>query len=566
MASHTGSRITQNNLVLNLDTKNNRSVPIIHADNDHGRSEWYCVEGGTAFYALPYGGTIYENDNGAITTMATATGPSRGTFLCTASRFYHCDKPFHIMDNDQHHKLIPISLSGTKFLNYANRYADITYYFYSPYGDATVNVYDNVSGGASGTASSTVSVSINGQNTYVTSTTNALVVFTSDIPIIMSTRGQSGDRSIIPPASTQVYRRRNQYEYNINWGAPSVANDTYYISDTTPCMANAIGDGSGGDNEFGLALENLSEFHAFGDQLSDYWIVAPYPNTTVKVSYWQSNRWIEGETHTFNGSLESPDNAFREGTTGFGSAGNTADDDGTANYFNSSTLWKWEGNNPYYVVVNDTANDEETLYGWSKGRKVLKNYNRWKDLTNQTYTNPLSFKNMSYSDADSDGISFNGTDQHILMPSILNPNFSVEALVYLTDSSTGQGIYGDGSYFRLHIGGGNFKWWVRQENLGAITYEITTPVPSTNAWYHLVGTAESNGSIKLYLNGIEKSSTNSSVAFGGSSSGNATIGNTYSTSTSYLNGKIQILRHYDKALSSLEITRNFNGIRSRYSL
>ena len=58
---------------------------------------------------------------------------------------------------------------------------------------------------------------------------------------------------------------------------------------------------------------------------------------------------------------------LRDGTNGFGVWATTTD--GTAsNFASGANIWKFEGTEPFVLVLNDTFDDEETLLGFSSER------------------------------------------------------------------------------------------------------------------------------------------------------------------------------------------------------
>ena len=168
---------------------------------------------------------------------------------------------------------------------------------------------------------------------------------------------------ILPQASTGYsYRRYNEYERTLDGTGPSL-NGTYVIQDPEGAWAISIADGNGGDCESSVPLEYLTDTYCFGaGPLRSYFIVAPYNSTNITCSYWDSStsQWVEYGTHTLNGSLEDPA-IHSEGSQ-----------NGSNNLVDSTTRpWKWEGNNPYYIVINDGSADEEALFGWNKDEGIL---------------------------------------------------------------------------------------------------------------------------------------------------------------------------------------------------
>ena len=170
------------------------------------------------------------------------------------------------------------------------------------------------------------------------------------------------------PANTSVYRRRNHHERTVINTVPST-NTAYLASDSNPVVTVEIGDGAGSDSTQGMAAPQMNTDYAFGMELSDFHIVSP--NTVdVEVYYYHNGSWTLAETISLTGTAGSPDHAFREGNSGFGVAGNIANDSGAAAYFQSGgtdiKLWWFKGDNPFMITINDTSDDEEILVGFSE--------------------------------------------------------------------------------------------------------------------------------------------------------------------------------------------------------
>jgi len=85
---------------------------------------------------------------------------------------------------------------------------------------------------------------------------------------------------------------------------------------------------------------------------------------------------------------------------------------------------------------------------------------------------------------------------------------------------------------------------------------------STNTWYYFTGTKSGND-YKIYLNGQLDISSTEDV---GSFSTGGTIATNIGKETVglYLNGNIAQIKIYNRALSSTEITQNYNALKNRF--
>jgi len=89
-----------------------------------------------------------------------------------------------------------------------------------------------------------------------------------------------------------------------------------------------------------------------------------------------------------------------------------------------------------------------------------------------------------------------------------------------------------------------------------------------NQWYHVVWAHETGVDTTVYMNAtVDVSPTSvSSYSIGGSSWGNITIGNSSARITGFYDGKMGPVRMYKRALTSSEVSQNFNASKARYGL
>jgi hypothetical protein len=201
----------------------------------------------------------------------------------------------------------------------------------------------------------------------------------------------------------------------------------------------------------------------------------------------------------------------------------------------------------------------------------------WRDLSgnalsasisNNTYNAKESFTLTSSSNNTITGTSL----------SLTGGSFTMEAWVYpIADSLTGTNgqIFtqdsgtGDGNGWQWRIQNSNntiqFIYWTSSVRGTATSIYSSTPLIYSN-WYQLIVTY--NGTtIKLYQNTVETHSSNPVSALYGST---ATIGigmfNRALSFSEILAGKISTIRCYNRALTALEISQNFEATRGRYNV
>ena len=603
MGVSAGPKIETGGLVFALDARNVKTYDEIPGITDHGISDWYCFISGTATYSAIYPNTeIIEIDADGNETVVVTTGsdPQKGDLSITAGRRYYGTKAIHILDEGPNDAIAPVSFAGTYFGNIHTRYDPKTVNIYAPQDDINVSVYEDVTGGVTGTATSTFSISRGSSDTYVTTTgINNYTILETDKPAIM-TVGSDGDDHVMMPMSQYAYRRRydsGRPGRTINNTAPSNLNDnTYILYDTSlPVFSLEVGDGSGNDSTQGIGYEYLSDTFSWGNVLSDYQIVAPYADTTVTVSYWADSQWNVGETHSLSGTQTNPDAAFREGNTGFGSAGAPANDSGqAANLASGANLWKWESTKPIALIINDSADDEENMLGWMSNKYLRTSSNVTQSFVNlidkddrsrmkiygKDLTTTIEYAGAKLS-AD-DYIEFDGDDDHINLGVISTSN-----PLQMNDPSGG---------------GLTLTWWGYFDNTGddfQRIFDKSSAGSATNGWAVYVGDVGSNALLKLasnnsdqiisnsyftstwqnwcvtwvkssgtyvtYLNGVQDR-TGTRTWDIPSVETQASIGSwNHSTGREY-NGNIASLKIYDKALTASEVKQNFNAFRGRFGI
>ena len=162
-----GPKINIDGLVFAFDANNTKTYDDIPGITDHGISDWYCFENGTATYSAIYPNTEIIEINGStgseVGIVTTGSDPQRGTFNVYAGNRYYGTKAIHILDgsNNGQHKIAPVSFAGTYFANRHVRNEPQKVKIYAPQDDITVNVYQAYknSGGVTGTATSTFTIS-----------------------------------------------------------------------------------------------------------------------------------------------------------------------------------------------------------------------------------------------------------------------------------------------------------------------------------------------------------------------------------------------------------------------
>jgi hypothetical protein len=573
-----GPKTETDSLVFALDARNTKTYDEIPGITDHGISDWYCFISGTATYSAIYSNTEIieiDADGNEVGIVTTGSDPQRGSITITAGRRYYGTKAINILDEGVQDAIAPVSFAGTYFGNLHVRNDPKTVNIYAPQDDINVSVYEDVTGGVTGTATSTFSVSRGSSDTYVTTAgQDVWMIIKTDKPAIM-TVGSGADDHVMMPMTNYVYRRRNHHERTINNTAPA-NNSTYVSYDTSlPLFTLEIADGAGGDSTQGIGYEYLSDTFSWGNKLSDYQIVAPYADTTVTVSYWANSQWNVGEVHSLSGTQTNPDAVDRDGTNGFGVDGSTISGQAGA-LASGADLWKWESTKPIALIINDNADDEENMLGWMSNKYLRTSSNVTQSFANlidkddrsrmKIYGKDLT-TTIEYAGAKlsaSDYIEFDGSDDYIQTDITTHyPNITLEAWARRTDTNSFRSLIGKyrgdpaqtESYELLFNSSAGIRFHVTSS---AVDYNSST---IADTWYHVVGTYDGT-TARIYLNG-------EAVASGSRTAGSNSVPFRVGASprgVNYNNGDIAKAFIYSRALTASEVKQNFNATRGRFGI
>ncbi|MDD4924651.1 MAG: LamG domain-containing protein [Dehalococcoidales bacterium] len=265
---------------------------------------------------------------------------------------------------------------------------------------------------------------------------------------------------------------------------------------------------------------------------------------------YQTLSLIPGETYSYSfiGVSENVDGAneasFRVGT---------AKGDGTALLIN----WGLTGANTYSGTFTAGTINILTLGNAGAVNRVV----QWNTITitgrGGAFPNRTSGK-------IGGALSFDGTDDYVITNLITTTNINtIEAWVKWdsfippsgSDQATVAGVH-DGGNNRLYIGVSNdFIYW----GVGNNYHTESSTIPhgmATSTWNHMVITADGS-SAKYYINGVEKDSfsytpgTNTVKLAIGGMNGSSALQN-------YLNGIIDEVKVYSRALSPAEVRYHYN--------
>lgn len=587
--------IVTNGLVFAIDAANPKSLPRVPGAGEHGYADWYCfVDANVTYSIIGAGVTIFSRSPTGVSSVVVSTSisPTRGIFFASAGyTYYSTGGPINLVAEDWQHAIAPITFAGTQFVNifsWGTRFGvGGTIYLYAPTAAATIKYYEGGTGISSSTAIATVSLAA-GQSTSIFSPTTATYYFlSSTAPIIASSYYTNGgaDKTILSPAGRTVYQRYSSYflDMNNNSSGFTVTNNVV-ASTNTNVMGWNIADGAGGDTAQGISIDNLSDTYSWGNTLSDYEIISPYPNTTVTVSYFSGTNWITQETHVnTTATTLSPWVETRDGTNGPGVPATIIN--GTANNFNTATIWKWEGNKPFALFINDSTDDEFAVLGWlsNPNQKILNPASLiWNDISPSRTVGQATVglqpvgnagNTPTLSTTASGCVVFNAPAFHRYQFSQnanlnITDNLTMEAWVYPTSNSNLGGIitYGTGNGEQYNLSTMSSGWFMVSTNWPATWYQSYSPTYTLNAWTHVVATV-SSGTVVYYFNGQQVGTnslgTSTLTAVAGAY---IMIGDNQPGGQEYFDGRIGVAKVYNRVLNANEVLQNFAALRARYGV
>jgi hypothetical protein len=562
MSTSAGPNIVEDGLVLYLDATNEKSYPYHPDTMDHGISDWYCFLNATITYSIIYPDTIiYQKDtSGNITEVLSASTPQRGTFSGIAGYKYWGSKGIFLSDEGQQHYVVPMTAAGESFMWYASRNVSPgQIYVYSPFANATVNYFNGTTNGINDTPTTTITVNKGTQSTSLQYINAGYHYISSDYPIIASIGGSADiDNTPLNPAEDVVYNRYDGYIRTVINTAPT--NAAYAFYDSNPTMSHTIGDGAGGNCAQGLGKSYISDRYSFGNALSDYTIVCPNDNF-ITTSYWNGSQWIVWDTHDLSGTELSPVRVTRDGTNGAGVEASSIAGPST-NMASGATLWKWEGVDRFFVGINDTADDEMSLYGWMSNNYERKASNEdlvWYDISGNS-NNGQIFGDFTFNRSTkvfhSNGVT--GSYIDIPSPNLTSSDFTViSATRYAGSSPRGRIVSAKSNNWLM-------GHWDGNANKYYSAGWVSTYTQADEEWRIFAGTGNISSDQYSFFSNKNKLVTNSA---GGSAGPNGfSIGRYGPGNSEYSNCDVGFLAVYNRVLSDSEIQQIFNALRSRYEL
>jgi hypothetical protein len=114
-----------------------------------------------------------------------------------------------------------------------------------------------------------------------------------------------------------------------------------------------IADGSGSDSEQSVPNTQINKNYCFGNVIDNYTIINPNSAQSVVAEYYSGGEWVTFAEHSLG--------------AGSNTAPTTANTGSTGDLVSGANIWRWRGERSFCLVINDSAADEEALYGWNDG-------------------------------------------------------------------------------------------------------------------------------------------------------------------------------------------------------
>jgi hypothetical protein len=199
----------------------------------------------------------------------------------------------------------------------------------------------------------------------------------------------------------------------------------------------------------------------------------------------------------------------------------------------------------------------------------------WSDLSRGGNNGSL-INGPTFNSANGGSIVFDGSNDYVdcgNIDDIKNASqVSISIWTYIDDISfrilLGQNLISGTDHFQLYYWTANTLYiWIKSGNVGTVSYVNTSSIVNINQWYNFTlvfdGTLTNNDRCKLFLNGGNDIITN-----------RGTMPTTFTNSSEsfligrglngYFDGRMSNTQIYNRALSTEEVTQNYNALKGRF--
>ena len=214
---------------------------------------------------------------------------------------------------------------------------------------------------------------------------------------------------------------------------------------------------------------------------------------------------------------------------------------------------------------DDNGNDSGSAYVYSLKLPLPTTV---KNLSSSSYTgtiNGATFNSAGYFETTADawvgaGSVATGTSDMTIEQWVRANSFPVTFhATFYSQSSNVSGFYGVG------YGAETSGWFFGDYNGSVRNVATSGTTASVNTWYHFVA-RRSSGNLTVHINGVDVTSTSASTSISFTAADPRIGNNPAAPVGEYWDGDIAETRIYNRALSSTEISQNFNATRAKYGV
>ncbi len=283
------------------------------------------------------------------------------------------DKPISVMTTNPSAPTMNTNYSGRVLGLYVSRYQPIDIYVYSPYTKVTVEFYRKsttpVDASSSSSGDFIYTTTIDAGSGFIfqedvhgggTSSGDQYFIVKADGLICAESFPDGGDYTLLSPAGMELIgsglftpAKFGYTESSVTSSITSVdnGNATYYRDNSgkNGIFAYGTADGAGGDAEFAVPIESLSDYYIYNEADITNFRLVSYKTNTIKVLDKQNNVLY---TYDHRAATKSVPLYASEGA-----------DSGSGAALSTNGPFKFIGTAPFYLVCQNEADDEMVQLG-----------------------------------------------------------------------------------------------------------------------------------------------------------------------------------------------------------
>lgn len=208
----------------------------------------------------------------------------------------------------------------------------------------------------------------------------------------------------------------------------------------------------------------------------------------------------------------------------------------------------------------------ETGASPTRYQPIVSTTKTWPSITGQSLNASL-FNNVTYTGVNAGTMVFNGVNQYASATISLLPSFSFCMVVNKYTAPIPNESFistsGNNNRFQFNSPSSSFSWRYRAADGSYSDFVSSNNYITLNTWNHITVTYDGS-TVNFYKNSVLTNTFTSASMFEGF--GNTVTVGGNSVNSVYFNGAIPITQIYNRALSQVEITQNFNTTRARFGI